>query len=195
MMIFFSHLSLFNRWNILKIWENLSKWNMDVGPSHLRAFYVLTTYIYAHHVSYVRAPYASNVGDVPEFVCPVHICEAMRWLSHTWSGWDVFWEVHRITWLFSKKVWERAFLRLCVACSIKRCTQKLGMILYVTSRRLRYVPKVRRSDHNIHFFLIGKKKKKTSRKHFEKNNNNVKAQGFGFGGEGGYTEYGTYIFY
>ena len=32
MMIFFSHLSLFNRWNILKIWENLSKWNMDVAP-------------------------------------------------------------------------------------------------------------------------------------------------------------------
>ena len=30
----------------------------------------------------------------------------MRWLSHTWSGWDVFWEVHRITWLFSQKVWE-----------------------------------------------------------------------------------------
>ena len=106
MMIFFSHLSLFNGWNILKIWENLSKWNMDVGPSHLRASYVLTTYIYAHHVSYVRAPYASNVGDVPEYVCPVHICEAMRWLSHTWSGWDVFLEVHRITWLFSKKVWE-----------------------------------------------------------------------------------------
>ena len=106
MMIFFSHLSLFNGWNILKIWENLSKWNMDVGPSHLRASYVLATYIYAHHVSYVRGPYASNVGDVPEYVCPVHICEAMRWLSHTWSGWDVFWEVHRITWLFSKKVWE-----------------------------------------------------------------------------------------
>ena len=42
MMIFFSHLSLFYRWNILKIWENLSKWSMDVGPSHLRACYVLT---------------------------------------------------------------------------------------------------------------------------------------------------------
>ena len=52
-------------------------------PSHLRASYVVTTYIYAHHVSYVRAPYASNVGDVPEYVCPIHICEAMRWLSHT----------------------------------------------------------------------------------------------------------------
>ena len=58
----------------------MSKWNMDVGPSHLRASYVLTTYIYAHHVSYGRAPYASNVGDVPEYVCSVHICEAMRWL-------------------------------------------------------------------------------------------------------------------
>ena len=43
MMIFFSHLSLFNRWNILKIWEKMSKWNLDGGPSHLRASYVLTT--------------------------------------------------------------------------------------------------------------------------------------------------------
>ena len=42
-MIFFSHFSLFNRWNILKIWEKMSKWNLDGGPSHLRASYVLTT--------------------------------------------------------------------------------------------------------------------------------------------------------
>ena len=67
MMIFFSHLSLFNRWNILKIWEKLSKWNLDGGPSHLRASYVLTTYFYTHHVSSVCTPYASNVGDVPEY--------------------------------------------------------------------------------------------------------------------------------
>ena len=43
MMIFLSHLSLFNRWNIFKIWEKMSKWNLDGGPSHLRASYVLTT--------------------------------------------------------------------------------------------------------------------------------------------------------
>ena len=61
---------------------------------------------YVHHVSYMCTPYASNVGDVPEYVYPVHICEATRCLSHTWSGWGVFWEVHCITWLFSKKVWE-----------------------------------------------------------------------------------------
>ena len=61
---------------------------------------------YAHHVSYVCTSYASNIGDVPEYVYPSHTCESMRWLSHSWSGWDVFWEVHCITWLFSKKVWE-----------------------------------------------------------------------------------------
>ena len=38
---------------------------------------------YAHHVSYVCTPYASNVGDVPEYVYVFYICEAMRWLSHT----------------------------------------------------------------------------------------------------------------
>ena len=31
-----------------------------------------------HHVSYVCTPYASNVGDVPEYVYPSHICEATR---------------------------------------------------------------------------------------------------------------------
>ena len=41
---------------------------------------------YVHHVSYVCAPYASNVGDVPKYVYAFHICEAMGWLSHTWSG-------------------------------------------------------------------------------------------------------------
>ena len=63
MMIFFSHLSLFYRWNILKICENLSKWNMDVVPSHLR---ILRSHHvdYAHHVSYVCTPCASHIGDI-----------------------------------------------------------------------------------------------------------------------------------
>ena len=38
---------------------------------------------YVHHVSYVWAPYAWDVGDVPEYVYPFHICEATRWLSYT----------------------------------------------------------------------------------------------------------------
>ena len=38
---------------------------------------------YAHHVSCMCTPYASNVGDVPEYVYPFHICEATRCLSHT----------------------------------------------------------------------------------------------------------------
>ena len=33
---------------------------------------------YAHYVSYVCTAYASNVGDVPEYVYPSHIREAMR---------------------------------------------------------------------------------------------------------------------
>ena len=61
---------------------------------------------YAHHVSYMCTPCAWDVGDVRSAFIQFHICEVMRWLSHTWSGWDVFWEVHRITWLFSQKVWE-----------------------------------------------------------------------------------------
>ena len=38
---------------------------------------------YVHHVSYVCTLYTSNVGDVPEYIYPFHIYEAMRWLSHT----------------------------------------------------------------------------------------------------------------
>ena len=34
---------------------------------------------YTHHLSFVCTPYASNVGDVPEYVYPFHICEATRW--------------------------------------------------------------------------------------------------------------------
>ena len=48
---------------------------MDVRPSHLRV--VRSHHVdYAHHVSSVCTPYASNVGDVPEYVYPFHICEA-----------------------------------------------------------------------------------------------------------------------
>ena len=102
MMIFFSHLSLFYRWNILKIWENLWKWNMDVAPL-ICARVTFAPRRLGASVSYVCAP-ASDVGDIGECVYPFHVCEAMR-LSHTWSGWDVFREVYRITWLFSQKMW------------------------------------------------------------------------------------------
>ena len=51
-------------------------------PSHLRASYVLPTYIYAHHVSYVCTPCASNVGDVPEYVYPFHIYVRQRGAYH-----------------------------------------------------------------------------------------------------------------
>ena len=120
-MIIFSHRSLFYRWNILKIWGNLSKWNMDVlsisfahvlHPNHVD---------YVHHLSYMCAPCASDVAswedNVHQCIYPFHICEVlavnhmqMRRLSHTWSGWDVFWEVHCMTWLFSQKVWEWEFV-------------------------------------------------------------------------------------
>ena len=51
---------------------------MDVRPSHLRV--VRSHHVeYAHHVSSVCTPYASNVGDVPEYVYPFHICEATRY--------------------------------------------------------------------------------------------------------------------
>ena len=69
---------------------------------------------YVHHVSYMCAPCASDVGDVCECIYPFHICEVlavnhmqMRLLSHTWSGWEVLWEVHCLIWLFSQKVWEK----------------------------------------------------------------------------------------
>ena len=62
---------------------------------------------YAHHVSYVHALRFHRIGDVRSAFIQFHIREAMRWLSHTWSGWDVFWEVYRITWLFSQKEWEK----------------------------------------------------------------------------------------
>ena len=106
MMIFFSHLSLFYRWNILKIWENLSKWNMEVGPPICARVTFSTRVHYAHYISYMCMPFAPDVGDIRSAFIQFHIREAMRWLSHTWSGWDVFWEVHRITWIFSQKVWE-----------------------------------------------------------------------------------------
>ena len=93
----------------MKYLENMRK-NVKVKPGWWPLPFVRVLHShhveYAHHVSYMCTPYASNVGDVPEYVYPVHICEATRCLSHTWSGWDVFWEVHCITWLFSKKVWE-----------------------------------------------------------------------------------------
>ena len=47
-------------------------------------------------------------------------------ISHMWgsevvityiSGWDVFWEVHCITWLFSQKVWEFSVLSVQNACN------------------------------------------------------------------------------
>ena len=38
---------------------------------------------YAHHVSCVCTPCASVVGDVRSAFIQFHICEAMRWLSHT----------------------------------------------------------------------------------------------------------------
>ena len=109
MMIFFSHLSLFNRWNILENMRKLVKVEHGCWPLSLARVVRSHHVDYTHHVSSVCTPYASNVGDVPEYVYPFHIYEATRWLSHTWSGWDVFWEVHCIAWLFSKKVWESMF--------------------------------------------------------------------------------------
>ena len=106
MMIFFSHLSLFNRWNILENMRKLVKVKPGWWPLPFARVIRSHHVDYAHHVSYMCTPYASNVGDVPEYVYLFHICEATRCLSHTWSGWDVFWEVHCIGWLFSKKVWE-----------------------------------------------------------------------------------------
>ena len=44
---------------------------------------VMMTLSGSYTISYVCTPYASNVGDVPEYVYPFHICEAMSWLSHT----------------------------------------------------------------------------------------------------------------
>ena len=78
MMIFFSHLSLFYRWKYL---ENMRKpvkvehgcWSLSFACD-LRSHHVY----YAHHVSYVCTPYASNVGDVPEYVYPSHIHAYVR---------------------------------------------------------------------------------------------------------------------
>ena len=103
---FFSHLSLFYRWNILKIWEKPVKVEHGCRPLSFASVLHSQHEDYAHHVSYMCTPSASDVGDVRSAFIQFHICEAMRWLSHTWSEWDVFWEVHCITWLFSQKVWE-----------------------------------------------------------------------------------------
>ena len=66
--------------------ENMRK-NVKVKPGWwpLPFARVLRSHLvdYAHHVSYMCTPYASNVGDVPEYVYPFHMCEATRCLSHT----------------------------------------------------------------------------------------------------------------
>ena len=89
------------------------KWMSHPSPSF--ACVLLPYHVdYVHDVSYVCAPCASDVGDVCECFYPFHICDVlavnhmqMRLLSHTWSGWEVLWEVHCPIWLFSQKVWEK----------------------------------------------------------------------------------------
>ena len=86
---FFSHLSLFNWWNILKICRKPVKvehgcWSLPLA-SVWRSHHV----DYVHHVPYVCTPCTSDVGDIRSAFIQFHICEAVRWLSHTWSGWDV----------------------------------------------------------------------------------------------------------
>ena len=83
-------------------------------PSHLcvlRPYHVN----YMHHVSYMcGCALRFDTGDVWKCIYPFHICEVlaanhmqMRLLSHTWSGWEVLWEVHCPIRLFSQKVWEK----------------------------------------------------------------------------------------
>ena len=109
------------------------KWMSHPSPSF--ACVLLPYHVdYVHHVSYVCAPCASDVGDVCEWIYPFHICEMlkvnhmqMRLLSHTWSGWEVLWEVHCPIWL-----------------SVKRCEKNA------------YIPKViSRSSYHINVDIIG----------------------------------------
>ena len=73
MMIFFSHLSLFYRWKYLEKYEKTCQSGTWMLVTLICVGLTFSPRRLWHQVSYVCTPYASNVGDVPEYVYPSHI--------------------------------------------------------------------------------------------------------------------------